>query len=230
MQSLTFHGSLCAYVDDTQWRQALLSLINLRQLAVAHHVPLEWETIPHIPFRLRSFTIDGTAGGAWAGFIYLQPELEELHLLGDFIGKAPGLEQLPALRHVTGGADDIAKFAACLPLRSAVFWKHIQRRRLQTRDMQRFVRSPARMTAIRITAGQLVNLFSMIPDLFKTATHLALDEELKWGETDSEVSPIPLLESRSYFCPAPPAASHRCFPCEQRTTSAAREPHLGRRR
>ncbi|KAJ7478025.1 hypothetical protein B0H11DRAFT_2234354 [Mycena galericulata] len=186
VKSLIFNASLFAYVDERDWANAVVSLNNLRHLTIAPHVPLDSACIPHITFRLQSFSVQGRMTMPWTALMHAQPELEELHFLGDLTGLTPGTEALPSLRHVTGRVDQIAKFAAVHPLNSAVFWRASLQRHLHTRDMQRFNSSPVRMTAIRITANHLVTLFAMVPRFFETLKRLALDEETSWGQVSSK--------------------------------------------
>ncbi|KAJ7434247.1 hypothetical protein B0H11DRAFT_1938749 [Mycena galericulata] len=185
VQSLTFQASPFAVVDNEYWAVALATMHNLRHLTIAHYVPLHRSWLPHITFRLRSFTATGLTSGAWATLLHAQPEIEEICFCRQFMGKAPSVAALPALRRVTGRVDDVAKFAQKHPLEVVTFWRTSLRQHLKTRDMQRFATSPAQLRAMRINAGHLITLFAMVPNFFLSLKHLALDEESVWAQPQS---------------------------------------------
>ncbi|KAJ6518387.1 hypothetical protein DFH09DRAFT_1098572 [Mycena vulgaris] len=182
VKSLTFEGSLCAYIPDAEWAEAVLLLHNLRHLTISHHVPLEWSSLPFIRFKLLSFTLHGLVIGTWAGLLHLQPELEELCLHSDFLAQPPGRDALPVLRCLTAPTADLSKFAALHPLEGMVFavgspWAST----LKTGDMQRFATSNTQLVMLRIGSSQLLRLFRDVPDMVARLRHLALDEDKSWS-------------------------------------------------
>ncbi|KAJ7772703.1 hypothetical protein DFH07DRAFT_953162 [Mycena maculata] len=181
VQSLTFAPSMCAYVPDDEWARALVALHNLRDLSIAHHVPLDWRSVNLTTFQLRFFSAVGTVSGPWIDLLSKQSQLQEISLLGDYLGKVPAVALMPSLRRITGRADDIAKFAAIHPLESVVFWRN-STRRLKARDVSRFYYSPARVTSVRITCSQFITLHSMAPQFFGGVEHLVLNEDANWTD------------------------------------------------
>ncbi|KAJ7450112.1 hypothetical protein FB451DRAFT_1527743, partial [Mycena latifolia] len=183
VRSLEFEGSLCAHVDAHSWATVLTAMSNLRRLVVAHHVPLQWATIPHIKFRLRSFTSLGSIIGPWATFITKQPELQEIGCYGDFFASAPGPSQLPALRLVKARPEDCGKFARVHRLEHLWFWAGppLGTRTLASRDLQRFSESPARLQAVRLGSHQLLMLIQAAPTILATLRAVALDEDTTWS-------------------------------------------------
>ncbi|KAJ6517575.1 hypothetical protein DFH09DRAFT_1332374 [Mycena vulgaris] len=182
VKSLTFEGSLCAYIPDAEWAEALLLLQNLRHLTISHHVPLEWSSLPFIRFKLLSFTSHGLVIGAWAGLLHLQPELEELCLHSDFLAQPPGRDVLPVLRRLTAPTAELSKFAALHPLEGMVFavgspWAST----LKTGDMQCFANSTTRLVMLRIGSSQLLRLFRDVPDMVAMLRQLAVDEDKSWA-------------------------------------------------
>ncbi|KAJ6483058.1 hypothetical protein DFH09DRAFT_1340524 [Mycena vulgaris] len=182
VKSLTFEGSLCAYIPDAEWAEALLLLQNLRHLTISHHVPLEWSSLPFIRFKLLSFTSHGLVIGAWAGLLHLQPELEELCLHSDFLAQPPGRDALPVLRRLTAPTAELSKFAALHPLEGMVFavgspWAST----LKTGDMQRFANSTTQLVMLRIGSSQLLRLFRDMPNMVAMLRQLAVDEDKSWA-------------------------------------------------
>ncbi|KAJ7433322.1 hypothetical protein B0H11DRAFT_1939651 [Mycena galericulata] len=102
VKTLTFNASLFTYVDEKDWATAIVLLNGLRHLTIAPHVPLDRSCIPRIAFRLQSLAVQGRMIEAWTALMHAQPDLKELHFLGDLTGLTPGIEALPSLRHVTG--------------------------------------------------------------------------------------------------------------------------------
>ncbi|KAJ6532229.1 hypothetical protein DFH09DRAFT_1092896 [Mycena vulgaris] len=122
VKSLVFEDSFCAYIYDADWERAITTLVNLRHLTITHHVPLSWDSLPLIAFRLRSFTALGLVVGAWAAFLHLQPELQEIVFHSDLLADPPGPDALPVLRRLSARPSELSKFALIHPLESMVFW------------------------------------------------------------------------------------------------------------
>lgn len=162
-------------------------MVNLDTLTIAHHIPMDWQVLPHVSFRLRSFTSVATVFGAWVGLINLQPELEELVLNADFLGKAPSL---PALQHVTARVDDVAKFAQHHPLQSVHLWRSSpwSKRSMSVRDLHRFQQSPARLVTLRLSTAQLVVLCSSAPEILASVRYVAFEEDKAWRLLGCQVS------------------------------------------
>ncbi|KAJ6547989.1 hypothetical protein DFH09DRAFT_1087452 [Mycena vulgaris] len=229
VKSLMFEGSLCAYIPDAEWAQAILLLHNLRHLTISHHVPLEWSSLPFIRFKLLSFTSHGLVIGAWAGLLHLQPELEELCLHSDFLAQPPGRDALPVLRRLTATTTELSKFAAVHPLEGMVFavgspWAHT----LKTSDMQRFAKSTTQLIMLRIGSSQLLRLFRDVPDMVVRLRHLALDEDKSWsrnsvGEQRSLMRVAQKLEERT-----PRLETFRLVCTMFRGVGASRSMHIDR--
>ncbi|KAJ7459009.1 hypothetical protein FB451DRAFT_577476 [Mycena latifolia] len=182
VRSLEFAGSLCAHVNDDSWANVLTAMSNLRRLVISHHIPLRWATIPHIKFRLHSFTSLGSIIGPWATFITKQPELRELGCYGDFYASAPGPSQLPVLRQVKARPEDCGKFARCHRLEHLWFWAGppLGTRSLASRDLQRFCESPARLQTVRLSSQQLLMLIQAAPAILAPLRAVVLDEDTTW--------------------------------------------------
>ncbi|KAJ7138167.1 hypothetical protein C8R44DRAFT_766970 [Mycena epipterygia] len=176
IHSLEFRPSLCAAVHDDEWTLVLRGMVSLDTLTIAHHIPMDWQALPHISFRLRSFTSVGMVLGTWVGLLNLQPDLEELVLNADFLGKAPSL---PALQHVTARVDDVAKFAQHHALKSAHLWRFSpwSKCSMTTRDLRRFQESPARLVTLRLSTAQLLVLCGSAPEMLPSVRHLAFEED-----------------------------------------------------
>ncbi|KAJ7452335.1 hypothetical protein FB451DRAFT_1409484 [Mycena latifolia] len=182
VRTLIFRSSVCAYIADAEWALLLPAMVNLRRLVIANHVPLERRVLPSITFRLRSFMSSGVVVGAWAEFLQLQPDLEEIAFHGDLFGPAPGPAHLPMLRSVTGRPEDVARFARYHQLddvwvRSGSPWGY---RTFKTIDLRRFSLSPSRLLTLRIMAPHLLLLMRGAPAGLATILHLTLDEDNGW--------------------------------------------------
>ncbi|KAJ7480910.1 hypothetical protein FB451DRAFT_1447024 [Mycena latifolia] len=188
VQSLIFRSSLCAYIEDAEWAVVLRAMINLRRLVITHHVPLDSHVLPDITFRLHVFISVCTVFGAWADFLALQPELEEIGLHSDLLGFVPGRSKLPMLRSVKGRPEDVARFALNHHLDDIWLWLGPTRGRptLRPADLARFAKSSSRLLTLRVMAPQLQLLMDSAPCLLETLLHLTLDEDLGWCHFNSK--------------------------------------------
>ncbi|KAJ6499773.1 hypothetical protein DFH09DRAFT_1102938 [Mycena vulgaris] len=186
VESLVFEDSFCAYIHDADWQRAVAALVSLRNLTITHYVPLSWNALPLIRFRLRSFTSLGLVVGAWAQFLHLQPELEEIILHSDLLAAPPGRAALPVLRRLSARPDELSKFALLHPLESMVFWVGAPWgvRGLKTHDLIRFGDSLCQLRMLRmlrVNSSQLYILFCDVPQMLITLEHLAIDEDTAWS-------------------------------------------------
>ncbi|KAJ6487348.1 hypothetical protein DFH09DRAFT_1105921 [Mycena vulgaris] len=187
VESLVFEDSVCAYIHDSDWDRVLAALVNLRHLTITHHVPLSWNSLPSIRFRLRSFTSVGRVVGAWAQFLHLQPELQEIILHSDLLAAPPGRTALPVLRRLSARPDELSKFALMHPLESMVFWVGApwEGRGLKTRDLVRFGDSTCQLRMLRVNSSQLYILFRNVPQMLITLEHLVIDEDTAWSRNST---------------------------------------------
>ncbi|KAJ7737043.1 hypothetical protein B0H16DRAFT_1466320 [Mycena metata] len=178
VQSLEFRHSATARIDYPEWVAALLALVNLRELVTDYYVPMKQETIPLIPFRLRSFTSFCAIIGTWANFLATQGELQELILHSDFMGAPPTPQNMPHLRVLKARYDDMAKFSAHAGLERVWFW--LTRPSLglpfSTRNLVLLSLWPARPSTLRLNGPQVLALLQMAPAILGGVKHLVLDE------------------------------------------------------
>ncbi|KAJ7478929.1 hypothetical protein FB451DRAFT_1172061 [Mycena latifolia] len=189
IQSLVFRSSAYTYyINEAEWALVLPAMVNLRRLIVNQHVPLDRRVLPLITFRLHVFLSVCSVFGAWADFLASQPELEEIGLHSDLLGRAPGHSQLPMLRSVKGRPEDVARFARNHCLDDIWFWLGPPRGRLtlETTDLQRFALSPSHLLTLRIMAPHLLLLMEAAPSLLDGLLHLTLDEDLGWCRFNSK--------------------------------------------
>ncbi|KAJ6570825.1 hypothetical protein DFH09DRAFT_1079809 [Mycena vulgaris] len=179
VQYLEFSGSMCAYINNTEWEFVLPAMCNLRQLVIAHNVPLESRILPFITFKLRVFESHCRVYGPWAEFLATQSGLEQVVFHSDLFGPVP---LLPLLRSVQGCPEDVSRFSRRHSLEDAWFslghpWG---RRTLSRSDLRWFNLSPSQLLTLRIMAPQLLLLMYSTPAMLKTPRHLTLDEDLAW--------------------------------------------------
>jgi hypothetical protein len=157
-------------------------MVNLQHLAIARHIPLDWNTITHISFRLHTFITTGSLIGPWVVFIGMQDGLEEIRCDGDFFDSAPRSSELPLLRRLKAREEDAAKFASYHPLQH--LWIRAGTaggaRNLSTRYFRRFCTSPARLVSLRISPYTLLRLLSQAQAILATLRSLVLDEDGNW--------------------------------------------------
>ncbi|KAJ6586359.1 hypothetical protein DFH09DRAFT_1075305 [Mycena vulgaris] len=170
---------MCAYINNTEWEFVLPALCNLRQLVIAHNVPLESRILHFITFKLRVFESHCRVYGPWAEFLATQSGLEQVAFHSDLFGPVP---LLPLLRSVQGCPEDLSRFAQRHSLEDAWFslghpWG---RRTLSRSDLRRFNLSPSQLLTLCIMAPQLLLLMYSAPAMLKTLRHLMLDEDLAW--------------------------------------------------
>ncbi|KAJ6498287.1 hypothetical protein DFH09DRAFT_1336740 [Mycena vulgaris] len=221
VQSLVFEDSFCAYIDDADWERAVTTLVNLRHLTITHHVPLSWDSLPLISFRLRSFTALGLVIGPWAAFLHRQPELEEIVFHSDLLAAPPGPDALPVLRRLSARPSELSKFALVHPLESMVFWVGAPWgvMGLQAHDLVRFRDSACRLRTLRVNCSQLFVLFRDASQMLKTLKHLAIDEDHAWSRNSTAEQRLlmraaaaideqhaPVLQSLTMVCNARPRA------------------------
>ncbi|KAJ7440566.1 hypothetical protein FB451DRAFT_1443155 [Mycena latifolia] len=214
VRTLTFRSSLCAYIADAEWALLLPAMVNLRRLVIANHVPLERRVLPSITFRLRSFISLGVVVGAWAEFLQLQPDLEEIAFHGDLFGPAPGPAHLPMLRSVTGRPEDVARFVRYHQLddvwvRSGSPWGY---RTFKTIDIRHFSLSPSRLLTLRIMAPQLLFLMRGAPAGLATILHLTLDEDQGWCRFGPESTIFKVVRELRDHTPALRSLTLVCSP------------------
>ncbi|KAJ7088345.1 hypothetical protein C8R44DRAFT_751913 [Mycena epipterygia] len=189
VKSLEFRGSLCAHIDDAQWALVLPVLHNLRHLEIPHHIPLDAHVLPHISFRLHSFTSTCAVFGPWLEFVSLQLELRQVAFRGDVLDPVPDTTLLPMLRQVTALPADLAKFSE-YHLTHVWIWLHPHHgpHILYTRDLMRLSSSPARLISLRVNAAQILMLLHSAPLVLGALQHLILEEDRSWAYFDDEHS------------------------------------------
>ncbi|KAJ7088317.1 hypothetical protein C8R44DRAFT_751891 [Mycena epipterygia] len=189
VKSLEFRGSLCAHIDDAQWALVLPALHNLRHLEITHHIPLDAHVLPHISFRLHSFTSTCAVFGPWLKFVSLKSELRQVAFRGDVLGPVPDTTLLPMLRQVTTLPADLAKSSE-YHLTHVWIWLHPHHgpRILYTRDLMRLSSSPARLISLRVNAAQILMLLHSAPLILGALQHLILEEDRSWAYFDDEHS------------------------------------------
>jgi hypothetical protein len=176
---LIFCDSDATQVEATQWWVALVAMHNLKLLCVCRTIPLPFNIVPLITFRLKTFGSTGVLVGEWATFVVSQDQIEWLWFNCDFFGRSPRAGELPTLRSMKGCAGDLARFARHdHQLRDLWFF---QNPRLSSSDLTLFTLSPVRLSTIRIGTHYFVHLLEAAPRLVTSLADISLDEDPTWA-------------------------------------------------
>ncbi|KAJ7067680.1 hypothetical protein B0H15DRAFT_958206 [Mycena belliarum] len=182
VRSLEFAKNVSVTLNRRAWAFVLTQMNNLRRLVVSRHVPLDWDVIPRLSFRLHSFTALSSVIGPWATFVTNQRELREFACDGDFFASAPRRDKLPWLRRLKARPEDIGKFSRVHALEHVWFWAPppLDKHGLGERDLLRFADSRTRLQSIRLGPGQLMQLLNHAPQMLATVRAVVLEEEITW--------------------------------------------------
>lgn len=177
-------------MDPGDWALVLPKMHNLGHLTITQAIPLQRTIVPSITFRLTFFASVGSVVGPWADFLATQPELVEIALTSDLFANIAGTAHLPNLLSITGRPEELSKFALHYhTINDLWFWPGPPRgrRNLVATDLERFSRSLARLSTLRIRGSQFLKLLEAAPALLSGLQGLTLDEENDWYYFTAEV-------------------------------------------